>query len=383
MRACSLAEYEDAAFGRNSPPVGPSETLGAKRLGLPCQMVTTARSAQSVTGKISLSGSQRKTAHAIRVNVCRQITEDGFESSGMLTLTAGDWVCIEHGVQIPLPRGACPHCGLVMPFVQVKDAGEASKRVHGLLRRFVGRFMRRGVIVTERHKSGAIHFHIVGSVINGAELFCGLDIRTGFDFAAVAAGDYRSASPGLRAIWKMLREELPAFGFGRAELLPLKSSGEQVGSYVSKYIEKNIGARGEDDRGKKLVRYFGWKKRHLKPNDFAWATARATAWRTSARELSALVGVESRAEASECFGSRWAWHLSGVMNAVAGNDQVACGQELSSFHTRDAARQFVLLVADRRWVERRSRWHGRDVRGASWCRGYRTIGERRQLSLKV
>lgn len=305
---------------------------------------------------IKLSGSQRKTAHAIRLNAERMIKEDGLNHTGFLTLTVGD-----------SDAGS---------FRQTEDSAEASKRIHGLLRRFLPSIFRRGLIVTERHKSGAIHYHILGTT-------AGVDIRTGLDFAAIGRGDYRSAPPALRAIWKRCREELTAFGFGRAELLPVKKTGAQVASYISKYLEKNIGSRTDDDKGKKLVRYFGWNKRHLKPNDFGWGTPRAGAWRTSARLLSGLVGVEERSEAAECFGPRWAFKLTGVMNATAGNDQVDCREQLQDFCQRSTARFLVQDAACKRWVETRQRKNMRDPAQYRWRWNYKTPAERRQLSFEI
>lgn len=297
--------------------------------------------------KIVLSGSQRKTAHAIRVNCERMAEEYGVERLAFWTLTAGD----------AGPDG----------FELLKDAAKASKRWHGLSRRFVGEIFLRAVVVTERGKKGGIHFHVLGVLRDD------LDIRTGFDFDAVKKKDYRSASPELRAIWKKCRDELPEFGFGRAEMLPIRKTGAEVASYISKYIEKNIGARTEEDKGKKLVRYFGWEKRHLKPNDFSWATPRASSWRISARGLSSLVGVESREEASDCFGPRWAFHLTRIMG------EVETSNDLSSFETRSTALQFVLRAANSRWVSERSQRNARDVRGWNWKWNYKTPIQRAQL----
>jgi hypothetical protein len=98
------------------------------------------------------------------------------------------------------------------------------------------------------------------------------DIRTGVDFEAVKGRDYRSVSPELKAIWKWLREVLPGYGFGRAELLPIRKTGEAVASYVAKYIEKNICNHTAADRGMRLVRYIGWKGKQLKASDFGWGT---------------------------------------------------------------------------------------------------------------
>jgi hypothetical protein len=281
------------------------------------------------------------------------ISEDGLESCGFLTLTVGDADGIE--------------------FSRVYDAAEASRRIHRLARRLLPSIFERAVVVSERHQDGAIHFHLLGT-LRGRP-----DIRSGFDFEAVKRRDYRSASDELRALWARLREELPAFGFGRSELTPVRKTGAQVASYVSKYIEKNIGARTADDKGKKLVRYIGWRKRQLKPNDFSWATPRAAAWRKSAAMLSALVDVRNRIEAAECFGPRWAFHLTRCMNATAGNAEIECGKELADYTLRAVARQFVLKAANQKWVRIRSAENARSP--VQWRPNFSRRASRGQMPL--
>lgn len=243
-----------------------------------------------------LSGSQAKTAFAIRHNAEQMIKQcpGGLESIGFLTLTVGDmklgqfWPCL--------------------------DASEASRRVNNLARRVLKTLFDRCIIVSERHKSGAVHFHILGA-LKGCP-----DIRTGLDFNAIRRRDYQTAPLRLRAIWRWLRATLPGYGFGRAELLPVRKTGEAVASYVSKYIEKNVCNRLKADAHKKLVRYIGWEKRQLKPNQFAWASRRAVAWRWKARTLAELGGMNEPADAAAALGPRWAWKLTGIWRQCMGDD---------------------------------------------------------------
>jgi hypothetical protein len=301
-----------------------------------------------------LSGSQAKTAFALRHNAEGMIAEAGLGCAAFLTLTVGD----------ESPEG----------FRQVWDAAEASRRIHNLNRRVMKFLFRKSIVVTERHKSGAIHFHIVGVLRSG------VDIRTGFDFSAVKKGDYSSACPELKKLWEMLRETLPNYGFGRAELTPIEKTGEAVAMYVSKYIEKNLFNRLPEDKGKKLVRYLGFEKRHLKPNEFSWATPRAAKWRLNAESLAALAGVRDRSEVAECFGPRWAYRLSRVMNAVAGSDREACVEIGGSYPIREVTRQLVLREARRRWVMRRQTANVR-VPGNGWH--WRPLRERLQKTFEA
>lgn len=280
-----------------------------------------------------LTGSQRKTAYALRQNVesliaghnRRTLREtvltdgrtvsawqsdapDNLHCVGFLTLTVGDTRKDLSGKN---------------RFEQVFDAAEASRRINNLNRRFLADLFSKAIVVTERHKNKAIHFHIVGLLRSRA------DIRTGFDFEAFkeirksgkkfSAADV-GASPELATIWKQLRETLPGYGFGRAELTPIEKAGESIASYVAKYIEKNVCNRIAADRRKKLVRYIGFEKTQLKPNEFSWGTKRAIAWRCKARAMAAVAGIKEKEQCKVKFGGRWAWQFTGTWTEIFGDN---------------------------------------------------------------
>jgi hypothetical protein len=103
------------------------------------------------------------------------------------------------------------------------------------------------------------------------------DIRTGFNFDAVHQGDYRTAGAALRSEWAYWRNTARAYGFGRTELLPVRSTSEAIGRYVGKYISKHISHREVRDRGVRLVEYS--RGARMCRTRFAWATENAAAWR--------------------------------------------------------------------------------------------------------
>ena len=166
-----------------------------------------------------------------------------------------------------------------------------------VLRPHYGRCIR----VIERQKSGRIHYHLLVAV--------GSDIRTGCDFEAFARGDYRTAGPALRAEWAFWRSTAKKYGFGRTELLPVRSTTEAIGCYVGKYIGKHIHKREIRDKGVRLVAYSGGRCASTR---FAWASPGATQWR---RKLGAFVQMlhdsgairePTFAAMAKRFGPRWA-----------------------------------------------------------------------------
>jgi len=265
-----------------------------------------------------LSASQRKVAFAIEENVRRIIGVRPapllalrLNSTGFLTLTVGDRI-----------GGG---------WVGVHDFAEASRRVNSLRVRVLSDLFLCACIVSERHKSGAIHFHLVGALRSGA------NIRKGFDHAAVARRDYRTVSGELRAIWKALRDVLPGYGFGRAELTPIRTTGEAIACYLAKYVGKHVGNRRAEDVGKKLVRYIGMQGAHLKASDFGWASAGAGAWRRAMAMIGQRLGVAwpdyGRAESdglfAELIGPRWAYLLTRIL-AGAGWTVESTGAEIET-----------------------------------------------------
>lgn len=281
-----------------------------------------------------LTGSQKKTAHALRINAERLCREAGIERIGFLTLTVGD----------------ADDAGRFEP---LHDAEEASRRFNNLNRRLLGDIFSRCIVVMERTRRGAVHYHAIGELAE--------DVRSGFDFEAhqralearrkgqvdhAAESRYkRAASPFLRNLWAILRERLPGLGFGRAELTPVRKCGEAISAYVSKYVEKHLFCRLDEDKGKRLVRYVGWNKTHLKANGFSWATKGATEWRLRARLIAATVGIQRKETMAETFGPRWAFKTSEVMQAVNWRAFMACDARQID-HVRDWMRRLAPEAVD-------------------------------------
>jgi hypothetical protein len=244
-------------------------TTGGEGPALPCQ------DSHKCNGTGALTPSSRRTAMALQLNVAGMIDRHGISQVGFLTLTFRD---------------------------HVVDPKVAQRRMHSLVTGVLKPRYGEVITVMERQKSGRIHFHSL--------VACAGDIRTGIDFDALARRDYRSAPEALRREWAFWRATARSYGFGRTELLPVRSCAQAMGKYVGKYIGKHLEARQPSDKRVRLVRYTGPK---IASTRFAWASPGARAWR---QKLAAFVAMLHEAGAiaaptteamARKFGSKWAY----------------------------------------------------------------------------
>ena len=165
------------------------------------------------------STSHKKSSSALEMNVHQFIETFGLNHVGFLTLTFSD---------------------------DVQEVKEAQRRFHSLRTNFLKKHFEHYICVYERMKSGRIHFHLI---VNTRE-----DIRRGLNFKQIQARNYTSANKALRQLWQILRENMDKYGFGRSELLPVKTNSKGLARYVAKYISKHINSRLPEDKGYRLIR---------------------------------------------------------------------------------------------------------------------------------
>jgi len=230
-----------------------------------------------------LSPYHRKQAFCLFVNCERFIDLVGLSRVGFLTLTFPD---------------------------NVTDNKIASRRFDSLNKHFLSRFFGEHMLVKERQKRGAWHYHIL--------IDCRVDIRTGINWNEIhpASGrpKYISACPALRSIWQLLRDRLPAYGFGRSELLPIKTTAAATSKYLGKYISKHIGAREERDKGVRLTSYSAnFPKSTPK---LSWNSVGAKEWRRKASSFAVRMGYASPFDLQAEFGPSWAFNLQTYIMAI-------------------------------------------------------------------
>ena len=225
-----------------------------------------------------LTGQQRRTAFALVTNVKILAEKHGIEVLGFLTLTFAD---------------------------HVTDIKEAQRRFKSLWNGVLSIRYRDIIVVVERQKNGRIHFHLL--------VVLSQDIRTGFDFEAIAKQDYKSANPHLRSEWAFWRRTAKEYGFGRTELMPVQSTADGIAKYLGKYIAKHIDHRRDDDKGARLVRYS--ESARQCSSRFAWTGAKSKLWRKQLAQFATSHGCWSMDMLRERFGSKWAYRLAEYITA--------------------------------------------------------------------
>ena len=250
--------------------------------GLPCLSSNNSIGGGATAGQLEgpskvnvLTGGHKRSAFVLAFEIMALAKEYGIERLGFLTLTFADLVL---------------------------ELKEANRRFDSLNSNVIRQRYLRGVVVPERQRSGRVHFHLL------VALAC--DIRTGADFGAFEGGDYRSANPALRAEWAFWRVASPRYGFGRHELLPVKSCAEGIARYVGKYVSKHIDMRLESDKGARLVRYLGFGQGGRKAScRFGWNNNNGWLWRHKLAAYAERNGAKDTEDLAKFFGPRWAYRL--------------------------------------------------------------------------
>jgi hypothetical protein len=253
-----------------------------------------------------LSSAHRKTAFALRENVGLLVVRYGLSNVGFMTLTFSK---------------------------NISDMREAQRRFNSLASHVLTNRYLAWICVVQRHMTGRVHFHLIVAI--------GRDIRAGINFAEVKCKNYSSANVALRGEWTFWRGMARRYGFGRVELLPIKSTAQAVAKYVSEYIEKHIGNRETADKGARLVRYSRGTN-HFSSR-FSWNTPNAKLWRRKLQLFAERFGFTSENYSEgfrQQFGDRWLFHLNPLVQSIE------LSQELRG-NTLEAAFRAALTMQER------------------------------------
>lgn len=236
---------------------------------------TTANGGKVTEALNLLTGSGKRMAECLCLEVHNLCKDFGLEKVGFLTLTFAD---------------------------DIQCSKEARRRFRSLRSNVIEPRYERAICVLERTKKKRIHYHLVVTLKE--------DIRTGFDFEEVKKQRYGSANAAIRSEWAFWRQTAPKYGFGRTELLPVKSSAEGIARYVGGYIKKHVGERLESDKGARLVSFIGYRPGDRRASArFSWNSDGGWLWRHKLQAFCEQRGFEDTDALQKKFGPRWAFLL--------------------------------------------------------------------------
>ncbi len=238
-----------------------------------------------------LSSTQRKTAHALYMNVAAFVMMHGLERCGFLTITFAEDLTWE----------------------------DAERRFNNYMRRVLGPLFRDRIKVLEFTKRGRPHFHVI--------VLCSGDIREGFNFnyhaqkalenwlqherpgsrSILQEGGSLNANALLRSLWVRIRSTARNYGIGICELAPIQSCAEAVGRYVGGYMKKSIGGRQPEHKGARMVSYSRGFARAFK-GGFSWVEGGGRQWRRNVESFALSHGCADLDELRGLFGPKWAYH---------------------------------------------------------------------------
>jgi hypothetical protein len=273
-----------------------------------------------------LTGGSGRMPYVVEVEARALEREVGVERLGFLTLTFA-----EH----------------------ITDIKEAQRRFRSLRTHIVSQRYGKCINVWERQRSGRLHCHLLLQLPE--------DIRTGFNFDQFNNGKgrarYSSANDWLKREWALWRSVAPAYGFGRHRLEPIRTNGEGIGRYLSKYLTKGLEARWEADKGAHLVSFIGYgkkgeaslRKASLK---FSFNSEGSWTWRRKVETFSSLYGVKDWEGLRLMFGVRWAYELYSQIQAMPvgtspKRQEEACkalGEDWETFLRRPVAKKPPVFI---------------------------------------
>lgn len=233
-----------------------------------------------------------KQTHIVKTNALRFIQDCGLENVGFLTLTFPD---------------------------KVLDWKVGAERFKSLNSKFFPKVFGHWIRVFDRTKKGYVHYHLL--------VDCKKDIRTGFDFSLysellqrkkqrkphknIERRVFKSANENLKNLWKILRERLPNYHFGRFELYPIKYE-EATAKYFTKYI-----ADAKFNKMDKGVRKIAYSQGQRKSNyKFSWNTPRGKEWRRKLKTFCEILGFENQDKIKEQYGGTWGFLLADIISDI-------------------------------------------------------------------
>jgi hypothetical protein len=197
---------------------------------------------------------------------------------------------------------------------RAKDLDFVQGRWHSFASNVIARRYEDWICVLEPHKDGVWHLHVV--VATKADIRTGTDIETltNYKLPYWQRRGKHLRNEALAAEWRALRETCCKYRFGRAELLPIKKTGETLARYVAGYLSKSFGLV-PSGRKHRLVRYsknLGQKiTMRFSPHNLG-----NLIHRTRLKLAASMLHFEEYGDFADYFGPRWHFYLGDVIASI-------------------------------------------------------------------
>jgi hypothetical protein len=256
------------------------------------------------SGKLSeyLSPYHRKALHRFIQVVEWMVRQYGLNHVGLLTLTFG----------VPgSGRGSRETWELRE---QAKHLDFVQKRWHSLNTHFISKRYREWACVLETHRDGVWHFHVV--VVTEFDNRTGTDVETLTNYQLPwgirRRKQYRNAALGAEG--QVLRETCCKYRFGRAELVPIRKSGEAVARYLAGYLTKTWKGL-KAGRKSRLVRFSRRISSQFTLIYSIWNLGNLI-YRTRLKMAAAMLNFTDYGDYADYFGPRWHYFLGDIIAGI-------------------------------------------------------------------
>jgi len=197
---------------------------------------------------------------------------------------------------------------------RAKDLDFVQARWHFFASNVIAKRYEDWICVLEPHKDGVWHLHVV--VATKADIRTGTDIEilTNYKLPYWQRRGKHLRNEALAAEWRALRETCCKYRFGRAELLPIKKTGETLARYVAAYLSKSFGLVPAG-RKHRLVRYSKNLGQKITMR-FSAHTVGNPIHRTRLKPAASMLHFEEYGDFADYFGPRWHYYLGDIIASI-------------------------------------------------------------------
>ena len=269
---------------------------------LPCQYSDNCIGKDWEGKAAALSPYRKKSRHRLEMAIEWMVEKHGLERVGLLTLSFG------------VPGSGRGSLETFLLREQAKDLEFVQGRWHSFCSNVVMKRYQDWICILEPHKDGVWHLHVVVATKE--------DIRTGTDVETLS--NYKLPywmrrgkhlrNEALAAEWKVLRETVCKYRFGRVELLPIKKTKEAFARYLGKYLTKTFNLI-PPGRRHRLIRYSRGVGRHFSMR-FSIHSLGNLLYRTRLRLAAAMLDFRDYSLFADCFGPRWNYYLRDIIASI-------------------------------------------------------------------